>query len=450
MRRYATLAIPIAFLAAAAVLRAVATYAPAALRADFAQPIVVVTAWKGFGGLYLGTLTLAVAIGAVAHRIALRSARQFSLRELVASSALALLAAWCIPVILSSDVYAYAAYGELARLGLDPYAHVHLDPRNGLFAAAIWQWGNPPPVCVYGPLFVEIARVVVAVGAPFGIVAQLDALRAIASLAFIACIPLAYAIRRGEPVERLTGAATIGLNPVAIWCAAEGHNDALAIAIALAGFLIFRRQAALGALLMACAALVKPPAAAVLTAIAATHGRARTVAAVTLAVVAAFLLRLFAGIAGHLAPSGRYDPQVSLGAVVRPFALLISHDERIAAFVSIAATVTVGALLATRGIARLRSGHADGWLWCAVAIWAIVPNPYPWYGLWLLAVAALVPPVPVGRVAVLLSLSSWLRYVPDAIGTPGPILTVALGVAASLPFCILIPRRDSAIMSRSA
>ena len=46
--------------------------------------------------------------------------------------------------------YAYAAYGELLRDGANPYAHQLLPQGIPIFDAAIVQWGNPPPVCVYG------------------------------------------------------------------------------------------------------------------------------------------------------------------------------------------------------------------------------------------------------------------------------------------------------------
>lgn len=81
----------------------------------------------------------------------------------------------------------------------------------------------------------------------------------------------------------------------------------------------------------------------------------------------------------------------------------------------------------------------EGWIWLGIAAWVLVPNPYPWYGLWLVALAALAPHAPVGRGAILLSLTSVLRYIPDAAGTPHPPLSVALGIAAVLP--LVVPLR---------
>ena len=68
-----------------------------------------------------------------------------------------------------------------------------------------------------------------------------------------------------------------------------------------------------------------------------------------------------------------------------------------------------------------------------LAAWVLVPNPYPWYGLWLVALAGLAPRSRAGAVAILLSLTALLRYVPDAIAIPSPPIGVALGIAAALP-----------------
>src|SRR4029077_16976547 len=93
----------------------------------------------------------------------------------------------------SSDVYAYAAYGGVARRGADPYVNAVMDRRNPLLAAAAWQWSGALPLCVYGPAFVGMARAVVAALAPLGTLAQLDGMRALASAALLSCAPLAYA-----------------------------------------------------------------------------------------------------------------------------------------------------------------------------------------------------------------------------------------------------------------
>jgi hypothetical protein len=421
------LLIPAALLAAGLVSRALLVRAPARLAADFAQPLVVVTDWNAFGAALLGVLAVALVGAGVVYWSIVRNPGDLSIGGIIAVAAAALAAAWCMPLLFSSDVYAYAAYGELARLGANPYAHVPLTRGNAIFDAAIWQWGNPLPVCVYGPAFVALARAIVTLAAPLGTLASLQAMRALASAALPACALLAYYAYPGDRVQRARAAATIALNPVAIWCVVEGHNDALALAVALGGFVLARRGwLGVGAATVALSAAVKSPAAAGAVALAITNVRARAGAIAGLAIAAVLSWPLLSGVAEHLMPNGHYAPYASLQALVGPI---------VAPAVAIA--------LAANAIARLHRGNIDGWIWLALGGWALLPNPYPWYGLWLLAIAALAPQSRAGGVAVALTFTSLLRYAPDAIGAPNPLAAIALGIGASSPFLALVmrPRR---------
>ncbi|HZV77371.1 MAG TPA: hypothetical protein VFF63_06420 [Candidatus Babeliales bacterium] len=392
-------------------------------------PLTVVTEWGARGAEMLAVLFAALAAAGIAYRWVLARTRPLSLGLLLAAGAVALAAAWCSPVLFSSDVYAYAAYGDLARLGLNPYAHVPPMPGDALISDAAWQWNGTLPICVYGPAFVAIARAVVALLAPFGTLAQLQGMRALASAALLACTVLAYAAFSGSRNARLRAAATIGLNPVAVWCAAEGHNDALALAVVLAGFALVRRGfAGTGAALAALSALLKPPGGAAAVALAAVDRRARFGALCGLAASAALSFPLVAGAATELLPHGAYAPQASLQAALAP----------LGSVAAIALAVAAAAALTARGIALLRAGKREGWIWLGLAAWVIVPNPYPWYGIWLVALATLAPKTRAAATALLLSFASLLRYVPDAVVTPGAPISAALGIVAMLPFAGLL------------
>lgn len=440
--------IPASLFAIAIVSRIVMTHAPASIATDLEQPIVVVTNWHAFGaGLCViliagvGTATIAyiAAIGAT-----LRQARGATIATIVAVCVLSLGAAWLVPAIFSSDVYAYAAYGELARLGMNPYGHAHLAAGNPLLDAAIWQWSNPLPTCVYGPAFVALARGIVGAFSAFGMVAQLDALRVCASLALAACAVLAYAAYSGDRLQRLAAAATIGLNPVAIWCAAEGHNDAIALAVVLAGFALVRRGAwGAGAALATLSGLLKLPGAASAIVLAGNR-RAATGALVGLAAVLAASYPLFDAVTHHLAPHGRYAPLASFQAIVFAPVTAIVRDAGAASIVTFAIALLAAGYLVYRGIGRLRNRRAEGWIWIAMALWLLVPNPYPWYGLWLIAVAAVAPRSREVIWAIALSLASLLRYVPDAVAAPSAPFAVALGIGASLPLLGLCCTIDTA------
>jgi alpha-1,6-mannosyltransferase len=396
------------------------------------QPIVVVTSWGGAGVAPLAVLIAAASITGIAYWQILRRLQTLSLTTIVLASAAGLAVASLAPVLFSSDVYAYAAYGEMVRIGLNPYVRAPIDSPDILVRAAHAQWISAFPICVYGAAFVGLARAIVTVLAPLGVLAQLNAFRATAAAALLLCIVLAYGAYRGDSATRLRAAATIGLNPVVIWCAAEGHNDALALAIVLCGFALARhRFVQAGAAVVALSALVKPPGVLAVGALAVANPRARMGAAVGLGIAAFFSVPLIEGVATQLAPHGRYAPQASVQAIFAPLG-------PIAAF-AIAAALAIALFVA--GIRLLRCGRDEGWIWLGLAAWSLVPNPYPWYAIWLVAPAAMAPRSREACVAVLLSFTSLLRYVPDAIATPTGPLAVALAVAAALPLAGLVPLR---------
>jgi hypothetical protein len=391
-------------------------------------PLVVVTNWGAAGVPLLGGLSLAIAAGGFLYWRELRRVNPGSLSAVCAATVVGLAAAWFVPVLFSSDVYAYAAYGEMARIGLNPYAPVPFDTTDALMHAAQWQWVSAFPICLYGPAFVGLARLLVTAFAPLGALAQLDAFRIVACAAFLLCAPLAYAAFSGDRAARLRAVATIALNPAAIWCAAEGHNDAIALAAVLAGFVVVRRRLInAGTAIVALSSLIKPPGIAAAIGLAVVDRRARAGAIAGIAIAVAFSIPLIAGVTSQLAPHGRYAPQASLQAIFAPLGPPIAW----------AIAVVACAMLARRGVGLLRRRINEGWIWLGLGAWVLIPNPYPWYGLWLVAVAALAPRSRAGSVAILLSLTSVLRYIPDAVGVPSPPLASALGIAAALPLFAL-------------
>lgn len=416
--------IPAGFLAGAGVCAWMLRHAPQSIAVDRAQPLVVVTYWQQFGAQMWIAFALAIAIASVGYAGVLRASRK-ALATTMILSALACAAALLFPVVFSSDVYAYAGYGDMALHGISPYAHAHIALRDPLLDAMLWQWGNPPPMCVYGPAFVWLAQGIAALFLPLGAAAPLWAFRIIACLALIACAPLAHAAFASFPrATRLAAAAGIALNPVAIWSAAEGHNDALALAIVLAGFaLVARARLFTGALLAALSALVKAPGAlaAIGLAIAAWPDRSRfwriaPGTALGIAIVAALAIPLEYGVRTKLAPAGHYAPQFSLQ------------------YVSIALTaVVIAALVAASCFERLRMAS-----YLTMAAWIAIPNPYPWYAVWLLPVAFLAWRSSAAWALIAASLLIALRYYPDATTALSRPLSIAIVVLEfGLPLLLL-------------
>jgi hypothetical protein len=395
------------------------------------QPLLVVTDWGRAGAVPVAALLAGIAVAAVGYLYALRRSRPVPLLGIVLMSGAGMAIALCAPVFFSSDVYAYAAYGEMARLGMNPYAHPPAGIADPVIRAAQVQWITAFPICVYGPAFVAFARALMATIAPLGFAAQLDAFRAVACISLLLCIVLAHWGYRGNHASRLRAAAAIGLNPIAIWSAAEGHNDALALAVVLAGLAVARRSPVIAGTIVGLSALIKAPGAAAAIGYALLDRRAAIGAVAGLTVAAAISVPLLAGFAGNLAPHAHYAPSVSLQGVFAP----------LGARLAVAAALAVALTLAIRGVLLLRLRDDEGWIWLGIAAWSLVPNPYPWYALWLIALAAISIRSRAAGVAIALSLTSVLRYVPDAVGTLPAPLCVALAIVASLPFAALIPLR---------
>jgi hypothetical protein len=433
--------IPGGFLAGAALCAWMLESAPADIAVDRAQPLVVVTYWQQFGAHMWIAFALAIAIASVGYVGVLRKRPSTSLRVVryltmtIVLSALACAAALLFPVVFSSDVYAYAGYGDMTLHGISPYAHARITARDPLLDAMLWQWGNPPPMCVYGPAFVWLAQAITAVFLPLGAAAPLWAFRILACAALVACAPLAYSAFSPFGREtRCAAAAGIALNPIAVWSAAEGHNDTLALAIVLAGFaLAARSRIFAGALVAALSALVKAPGAiaAAALAIAAWPNRSRFASAASgavlgLAIVAALAIPLEYGVRSHLAAQGHYFPQFSLQ------------------YVSPGLTIALGIVL----LAMACFDRFSMTTYLVFAAWIAIPNPYPWYAVWLLPVAFSAWRSYASWALIAASLLIAIRYYPDAttdLSRPVSVAVVALefGVPLALLTAHMVnARRD--------
>lgn len=430
----------LAFLAGAFASRLLLRIAPSSIDVDRAQPLLVATNWHSFGlvawALLVCTLLTA---GATYAWDRLRPSDDVRLIPTLAAAALAMVVGLFFTPIFSSDVYAYAAYGHMANAGINPYAHATLQANDALFRAAIWQWGNPLPICAYGPLFVALTQLVERFTHGFGITAQLNALRV------LSCIGLLAA---GACMRDPRRAAMLVLNPVALWSAIEGHNDTIMLAIVLGGVALYRRNAFLGALVTALGALIKIPALAATSGLAAeaTIRRRQTIATVGGAVVGIGITALASlawirGVTIGTLAHGHYAPQASFQALAGTLAGSIAGP-------AIAAVCALALLVYAHRI--WKADAASGWAVAAIAAWLLIPNPYPWYGLWLLAIGIFARNPRVQRTIVALVWVCLVRYIPDASGTLAPGWNAALGTLATLPVLLLwLPLRDSAILNRS-
>jgi hypothetical protein len=424
-------------LAARLALRA----APESIRPDLAQPLVVVTGWHAFGvtlaGLLAGSLGLAaVLLVAALARLAGNPGPGGAL-TIVTAAAAALAACFAWPVVFSSDTYAYAAYGDLALHGLDPYRAVPAGFHDVYVDAARWQWGGPFPSCVYGPVFVALASLGLAATNGAGVAATLLGLRLLASFAFLASAAVLYAALEAlPPGRRFTATCAYALNPAALWSVAEGHNDALALLCVLGGAALARRaRPSLGGFAIGLSALLKAPgpllgAALALDASLPPRLRGRLAIALAAATALALCLALplqwpaLAAVGTH----GHYGPVGSLQGLTGPLPAL---------------AVAFG--LAFAGARKLRRGARDGYAWLGLGAWLAIPTPYPWYVLWVLPAVSAGPASRAGAALWAVTILAVLRYLPDAAGNMAYDPRI-LALAALAPLLLLfapIPARFS-------
>lgn len=142
---------------------------------------------------------------------------------------------WALPLLVapplgSRDVYSYACQGWILRDGGDPYSGVAGQGCPWVEAVApLWR-DTPAP---YGPLFVWLAGLAVAVGA--GLTGTLLALRltAVAGLVLVAVALPGLAARCGLPAGRALW-LTVGCPVVLIHLVSGAHNDALMVGLLVA------------------------------------------------------------------------------------------------------------------------------------------------------------------------------------------------------------------------
>jgi len=437
-RPFALAGVPLAFAAGAVASRVLLRAEPQRWTADLSQPLVVVTAWRDYGLDFFVIFALTIALAALALGIALGLGRERaagpSLAATLVLAASALIAAFSWPIVFSSDVYAYAAYGDLTLHGHNPYIPVSAAYHDRFVDAARWQWGGGSfPPCVYGPAFVGIAAIGVFAGLD-RIEPSLWIMRIIAALAFLGSAALLNEILRGKRYRRFAIAA-YALNPVALWSTAEGHNDVLLLLAVFGAFAALRLRNVRGAgTIFGLAPLLK------IIGIAGgplvflwLRGKRNAEAwpfakalLVGLVVAAALILPLQLQTLGSLATHGRYEPQFSFQSLVG----------------IVSALVVVVAAAAT-GLRALARGDGSGALWVAIAGWLALPNPYPWYALWILPIAVAFPPSRATLALWLATIFAALRYLPETFGNMPHLVTQILTLVALAPLMFASPARVS-------
>ena len=374
---------------------------------------------------------VAVSLGAAAFLLVLREAWRGAIRPravLVLSTAY-LAALLLLPLLFSRDVYSYAYHGRIAATyGANPYVATPADyPADALAAFVGPTWVDTP--AVYGPLWTHVSSLLVR--AFDDIVALVSAFRAIAIGASLATlVVVSRLVRRVRPEREAFALALIGLNPVVVLqSVASGHNDVLVmLAVAAALALVFADRELWATAALALGVLVKVTAAAPLlllwVAVAARRPRGERIRALAPHVAIAAVLGLLAA-APFMSTS---DPTLGMAELAthegwlapsrffRRFLDAVSGDTLGLVPRIVFPVLLVGALAAiARGV--LRRAPAIGaalvgasWGWGLLALMLLGPVLLPWYVVWALPLAWLLPRVPrvvLVATGVALTLSQW-------------------------------------------
>ncbi len=340
-----------------------------------------------------GALIALFAVMFGSYVFAVRGAAELSPRVVLTSiaglTALFLLA----PVVLSTDVFSYQAYGRMGTLyGTNPYLHgpstIRLDPLYPFIGS---KWVSTPTA--YGPLFTALSYSI----AHLDISASVAAYKSIAALAFLATVGLVWNAARLRGLDPVRAAMIVGLNPLTVvWGLGGGHNDLLMLAPLAAGiYVLLQNRRLTGGVMIAVATAVKLTAGVLLPfALVRPHAHRRPLllgAAVASVVVAALGFALFGTGQLHLLGTlrqnqalgssqsipGFISTEFGLGGIGRLVGVLLGV---------IFAGVTVWLLVLVH---RGRLDWITGAGWATVALLITASSLLPWYIAWLTPLTAL-------------------------------------------------------------
>jgi hypothetical protein len=332
-----------------------------------------------------------LAVMSIAYVVVLVVAPQLPARIVLAVIALLVVMLAVAPPLLSTDVFDYVAYARMGTHGVNPYAHGTVDFVYDPSYPYVGHFWNSTPTA-YGPLFTLLSYAFV----PLGVGGAMWAFKALAALATLGCVALAWRIAPLLGRHPLRAAVLIGLNPlVLVWGVGGGHNDALlALALLLGTWLVLRERDAVGGAVIASAAAIKLSAGLVLPfLLIGVRRRTRVAVGIAVAVVLFVVIGLlaFGPSMTRMLDALRLQERYGYGTIsINGFARQYLHLGRAGAELKLAlkaAFAGASALLAIRCLWTRNWLAAAGW--STLVLLVVMGWVMPWYVLWLLPLAAL-------------------------------------------------------------
>ena len=346
-------------------------------------------------GVRLGHASLIAVLSLmfVSYVLAVRGAETLSPRivlgSIAALNALFLLA----PVLLSTDIFSYQAYGRMGTLyGVNPYLHgpstILPDPLYPFIGS---KWVSTPTA--YGPLFTALSYPLASVG----IAASAVAYKSLGSVAFLATVALVWNGARIRGLDPARAAMLVGLNPLTVvWGLGGGHNDLVMLAPMTAGvYVLLQKRQATGGAMIALATGIKLTAGLVLPfALVRPHARRRRLllgAGVASAAIAGLGFAMFGSGQLHLLATLRQNQSVgdwqSIPGFISTQLGLGTVGRLVGVSLGLAFIGVTGWLLML--VRRDRLDWIAGAGWATVAMLITASSLLPWYIAWLTPLAAL-------------------------------------------------------------
>jgi len=360
-----------------------------------------------------GMSWILVLVVLVAFALVLREAwsRRVSLSAILLASGISLVISVAAPLLLSRDVYTYAAYGRIDALyHHNPYVSTLSSfPHDPFVAVTPGQWVHTHSV--YGPGFTLVSAAIARTWAGSA-GATILAFKLLAGVAIAAATGfVALAAARIRPERAPFAAALVGLNPVlVVHTVGGGHVDALiaallaaALAIAATGPRALSARAIVITVLLTAACLVKAIIVPVLALwlwwrVHSDRAQRGRILSAHLAVIAGLTL---ASVMPFLAGWHTLAPFATLGGVeawASPSHLVGRAAQSIVGSLSGSSAGTGAAraveaaflllyvLLVTRLARRIRTYHAaalaDAWGVTLLLLALSMPYLLPWYAAW--------------------------------------------------------------------
>jgi hypothetical protein len=338
---------------------------------------------SGWAWLYLATVCASFA--AYVGGLAVLARRAATVVPVLVVAVLIQTAPLAGPVVLSTDVYTYWAYGRIAAVhGENPYETApEVFPDDPAYEVMGADWRDTTPV--YGPGFTLASEAVAAAsGSSAGGAAW--TMRVLAAGSMVALTLLAARLARRPALA----AAFVGWNPLlAVHFAGGGHNDALMMALVLGALALAasgRRQLA-GVAWLGAIAIKWIPAVFLVLRAAEARATGRSVRHLGFALAAAVLV----GVAswrygwswlGSFGPLARNLEKQAVYSIPHRVSGLGISEHAAALLVGGLAAIALLLLFVQAWRGRARLGLAAGILLVATP-WLV-----PWYAVWAVSLSA--------------------------------------------------------------